>query len=232
MDKLLLEGMKKAIPKDSWLFLLDDSQLLKIYEMLNKGTTNSEIIRTCQSIFNIKRKAQLHDLLPDLVQFRTKSLGDKALVKLEEAQQNKAAVDIANRLRGLTSKVDAFGRLNWLVDLQTQRVLSLRDYETKTTIPLDRTTENMVVLEKMLTNLLKAQQELNLDEGPYQITSDTKSKLQGLVEGFKDDGETMIQATHELLKLAEQRSLVLKIDEDGKYSISGQEETETVEVSG
>ena len=232
MDKLLLEGIKKAIPKDSWLFLLGDSQLLQIHEMLTKGTTNSEIIRTCQSVFNVKRKAQLHELLPDLVQFRTKALDDKALVKLEEAQQNKAAVALAGRLRGLTSKVDAFGRLSWLVDQQTQRVLKFRDYEAKTTLPLDKTTENIVVLQKMLENLCKAQHELNLDEGSSQITADTRDRLQGLVEGFKDDGETMIQATHELLKLAEQRSLVLKLDEDGKYSVSSPEDKETVKVSG
>jgi hypothetical protein len=42
----------------------------------------------------------------------------------------------------------------------------------------------------------------------------------------------MIEATHKLLTLAEERSLILKLGEDGSYSINAkEEEKETVEVS-
>ena len=229
-DKLLIFKIKEAIPKDSWLSLFDDKQLIKLHEMLKRGVTNSEIIRTCQTIFNIKKKATLQELLPDLVRFRTKVLDDKSLLVLEEAQKNKAAVQLASKLKGLTSKVDAFGRLSWLVDQQTQRVMKLLDIEAKT-LPMDKTTDNIDMLNKMLHNLLKAQQELKIDDSNI-ITADTQDKLKGLVEGFKDDGETMIEATHKLLTLAEERSLILKLGEDGSYSINAknEEEKEVVEV--
>ena len=229
-DKFLTAKIKEAVPTNSWLSILDDKQLVKLHEMLKRGVTNSEIIRTCQTIFNVKKKATLQDLLPDLVRFRTKVLDDKALIVLEEAQKSKVATQLANRLRGLTSKVDAFGRLSWLVDQQTQRVLKLMDIEAKT-LPMDKTTDNIAMLDKMLHSLLKAQQELKLDDSNV-ITAETTEKLKGLVEGFKDDGETMIQATHKLLSLAEERSLILKLDEDGSYSITTKEtDKETVEVS-
>jgi hypothetical protein len=42
----------------------------------------------------------------------------------------------------------------------------------------------------------------------------------------------MIEATHKLLTLAEERSLILKLGEDGSYSINAknEEEKEIVEV--
>lgn len=228
-DKLLIIKIKEAIPKNSWLSLFDDKQLIKLHEMLKRGVTNSEIIRTCQTIFNVKKKATLQELLPDLVRFRTKILDDKSLLVLEEAQKNKAAVQLAGKLKGLTSKVDAFGRLSWLVDQQTQRVLKLIEIESKT-LPMDKTTDNIDILNKMLHSLLKAQQELKLEDNT-SITIETQDKLRGLVEGFKDDGETMIEATHKLLTLAEERSLILKLDEDGSYSISNKNDAkDLVEV--
>jgi hypothetical protein len=104
------------------------------------------------------------------------------------------------------------------------------DIEAKT-LPMDKTTDNIAILDKMLHSLLKAQQELKLDDSNV-ITAETTEKLKGLVEGFKDDGETMIQATHKLLSLAEERSLILKLDEDGSYSITTkEEEKEVIEVT-
>ena len=213
VDLVLLEMLKSSITKDSWLELLNDIQLMQVYDMLKSGRTSSEIIKACQYKFNIKKRAAVNELLPDLVHFRTKVLDDKSLLKLEEAQKNDAAIALGTRLRGLTSKVDAFGRLNWLVDQQTHRVLRLMDREAKT-LPMEVTTINIKMLDEMLHKLLKAQSELNLDEERVGITQDANQKIRGLIEGFKDDGETMIQATQKLLELAEDRSLILNIDEN------------------
>jgi hypothetical protein len=214
----LLDDIKKFVDTDSWLSLLDDAQLIKIFDMLKSGTTNSEIIKTCQYIYNIKRKTSVHEMLPDLVRFRTKALDDKSLLKLEEAQKNEAALALGSRLRNLTSKVDAFGRLSWLTDQQTLRVMRLLERESKT-LPMDITTTNIKMLDQMLHSLLKAQHELNLGEEKTGITQDAAQKVKGLVEGFKDDSETMIQATSKLLELCENRSLILKLEEDGTYAV-------------
>lgn len=223
MSDTLLE-IKAAVPKGSWMELLEDLQLLKVHEMLKNGATNSETIRTCQAMFNIKRKAKLEELLPDIVKFRTQSLNDKALLAIEEAQGNAAALQLSNRLRGLTSRVDAFGRLNWLVDQQTERVLGMLGKEKKTGLVYPGTTDNMVILDKMLHNLLKAKSELNISEPTVSVSSESNQKLQQLVNGFKNDGETMINATHKLLDLVDTRSVTLKLDQEGKFSISEKEE--------
>ena len=223
MSDTLLE-IKAAVPKGSWMELLEDLQLLKVHEMLKNGATNSETIRTCQAMFNIKRKAKLEELLPDIVKFRTQSLNDKALLAIEEAQGNAAALQLSNRLRGLTSRVDAFGRLNWLVDQQTERVLGMLGKEKKTGLVYPGTTDNMVILDKMLHNLLKAKSELNISEPTVSVSSESNQKLQQLVNGFKNDGETMINATHKLLDLVDTRSVTLRLDQEGKFSISEKEE--------
>ena len=234
MDIVLLKRLRDSVPKNSWLGLLNDSQLLKIHSMLSKGTTNSEIIRTCQSSYGIKRRATIQELLPSLVDFRTKTVNDKALLKIEEAQGVQVAVDLSAKLRGLTSKVDALGRLSWLVDVQTQRVLKAAEAEKKSPYPMDIVTENIDVLNKMLHGLYKAQQELNIgDSQNSSITPEAKEKIGGLVSNFKDSSKTMIQATHQLLKLADERSLILRLDEDGKYVAPSikEEEREVIEVS-
>ena len=105
------------------------------------------------------------------------------------------------------------------------------------TLPMEATTNNIGMLEKMLHNLRKAQQELNIGEGVSVVTEESQTKLKELVGGFQSSGETMIQATHKLLELAEERSLLLKIDEEGKYSIStptsveAEVEVETVKIN-
>lgn len=175
-------------------------------------------------MFNIKRKAKLEELLPDIVKFRTQSLNDKALLAIEEAQGNAAALQLSNRLRGLTSRVDAFGRLNWLVDQQTERVLGMLGKEKKTGLVYPGTTDNMVILDKMLHNLLKAKSELNISEPTVSVSSESNQKLQQLVNGFKNDGEAMINATHKLLDLVDTRSVTLRLDQEGKFSISEKEE--------
>lgn len=219
-----LVEIKAAVPKGSWLELLEDLQLLKIYEMLKTGATNSQAIKTCQELFNIKRRAKLDELLPDIVQFRTKVLNDKALLLVEEAQGNEAALRLSSRLRGLTSKVDAFGRLNWLVDQQTERVLNMLGKEKKSGLAYPGTTENIAMLDKMLHNLLKAKIELSIPEPSVTVSSESNQKLQRLVDGFKNDGETMINATHKLLDLVDTRAVTLQLDQDGKFTITEKEE--------
>ena len=223
MSDTLIE-IKAAVPKGSWMELLEDLQLLKIHEMLKNGSTNSEAIKTCQAMFNIKRKAKLEELLPDIVKFRTQVLNDKALLAIEEAQGNSAAIQLASRLRGLTSKVDAFGRLNWLVDQQTERVLGMLGKEKKSGLIYPGTTDNIAMLDKMLHNLLKAKSDLNIPEQTITVSAESNQKLQQLVDGFKNDGETMINATHKLLDLVDTRSVTLKLDQEGKFTVTDKEE--------
>jgi len=223
MSDTLIE-IKAAVPKGSWMELLEDLQLLKIHEMLKNGATNSEAIKTCQAMFNIKRKAKLEELLPDIVKFRTQVLNDKALLAIEEAQGNSAAIQLASRLRGLTSKVDAFGRLNWLVDQQTERVLGMLGKEKKSGLIYPGTTDNIAMLDKMLHNLLKAKSDLNIPEQTITVSAESNQKLQQLVDGFKNDGETMINATHKLLDLVDTRSVTLKLDQEGKFTVTDKEE--------
>lgn len=223
MSNTLLE-IKAAVPKGSWMELLEDLQLLKVHEMLKNGATNSEAIRTCQAMFNVKRKAKLEELLPDIVKFRTQVLNDRALLVIEEAQGNAAALQLASKLRGLTSRVDAYGRLNWLVDQQTDRVVGMLGKEKKTGLVYPGTTDNIAMLDKMLHNLLKAKSELNISEPTITVSSESNQKLQQLVDGFKNDGETMINATHKLLDLVDTRSVTLKLDTEGKFTVTPTEE--------
>lgn len=223
MSNTLLE-IKAAVPKGSWMELLEDLQLLKIHEMLKNGATNSEAIKTCQAMFNVKRKAKLEELLPDIVKFRTQILNDKALLAIEETQGNTAAIQLATRLRGLTSRVDAFGRLNWLVDQQTERVVGMLGKEKKSGLIYPGTTDNIAMLDKMLHNLLKAKSDLNIPEQTVTVSSESNQKLQQLVDGFKNDGEAMINATHKLLDLVDTRSVTLNLDQDGKFTVTEKEE--------
>lgn len=224
MSNTLLE-IKAAVPEGSWMELLEDIQLLKVHEMLRDGATNSEAIKTCQAMFNVKRKAKLEELLPDIVKFRTQVLNDKALLVIEEAQGNAAAMHLASRLRGLTSKVDAYGRLNWLVDQQTERVIGMLGKEKKSGLVYPGTTDNIAMLDKMLHNLLKAKSDLNIPDVTATVSSESNQKLQQLVDGFKDDGETMIQATHKLLDLVDTRAVTLKLDQSGKFTTEDVEDT-------
>jgi hypothetical protein len=81
--------------------------------------------------------------------------------------------------------------------------------------------------------MLKEYIEKQIDLGLVSsVTPRLQVKLDGDFKGLlgmlSNDGESMIQATHAFLDLAEKRALTMKVDENGSYKIAKGEEVEVV----
>jgi hypothetical protein len=207
---------------------LDDRQLVHVFLLLQAGNTNSEVINFVQSKFGMGKKLNTADLLPELVKFRTEALNDTSLIKIEAQAGNEAAQQLDEKMSKLSSELDGMSRFGWLIDLQTKRVLRLHERELKT-LPMSITIDNVKLLGGMLKEYIEKQIDLGLVSS---VTPRLQVKLDGDFKGLlgmlSNDGESMIQATHAFLDLAEKRALTMKVDENGSYKIAKGEEVEVV----
>lgn len=223
----LVKKLRDAIPTDitkSWMKHLDDKQLVMVYLRLQHGETNSEVIGYCQKEFKIKPKAKVSELLPEIVKFRTAALNDTNLIKIEAAAGNKSAKAVEKKIEQLSAELDGMGRLGWLIDLQTKRVIRLHDREEKT-LPMTMTTENIKLLGGMLKEYIEKQIDLGIVSSTTpKIKLDIDANFKSIVEAMNDDGERMISATHRFLELAEKKALVMRVDDDGSYTIDKEKE--------
>jgi hypothetical protein len=167
-------------------------------------------------------------MLPELVKFRTEALNDTNLIQIEAQAGNEVAQQLEDKMNKLSSELDGLGRFGWLIDLQTKRVLRLHERELKT-LPMSITTDNVKLLGGMLKEYIEKQIDLGLVSS---VTPRLQVKLDGDFKGLlgmlSNDGESMIQATHAFLDLAEKRALTMKVDENGSYKIAKGEEVEVV----
>lgn len=218
----LIKKLREAIPVDvnkGWMKHLDDKQLVTVYLKLQNGDTNSEVINFCQKEYGIRLKSKTTELLPEMVKFRTAALNDTNLIKIEAAAGNKVAKAIEKKIENLSSELDGMGRLGWLIDLQTKRVIRLQEREDKT-LPMTITTENIKLLGGMLKEYIDKQIDLGIVSSTTpKIRLDIDANFKSIVDAMNDDGERMIQATHRFLELADKKALVMRVDDDGNYTI-------------
>lgn len=217
-----IETLKSFILPKSWLLQLTDDQLFSVYEELNKGTTLIDIIKLCQRTFKIKRNAEVFHLMPDLVKFRGRALKDLQYINMEEAKNLEVTKQVEAKIRDLSAKLDGVGRLGWLIELQTNRVLTLMEREKKA-VPMPITTDNIKLLNDMIKGYVKTQAELGiLDQAAAKVEIAIDHKFSELMSNLKDDGTRMIDATHKLLDMAEQKAIIMTEDTNGSYVIKKQ----------
>lgn len=212
-----IKVLRSFITEGSWLKKLKEDQLLSVFEELKKGTTLTDIIKLCQRTFKINRSAEIYHLMPDLVKFRGRALKDIHYLNAEEAKALEVTKEAELKIRDLSARLDGMGRLGWLIELQTNRVLTLVDREKKA-VPMPITTENIKLLNDMIKGYVKTQAELGIMDQVSTVQEiNIECKFNDLVANLKDDGTKMIDATHKLLDMAEKRSVIMTENSEGKF---------------
>lgn len=215
-------ALRSFITEGSWLHKLKEDQLLVVFEELKKGTTLTDIIKLCQRTFKINRSSEVYHLMPALVKFRGRALKDIHYLNAEEAKNLEITKEAELKVRDLSARLDGVGRLGWLIELQTNRVLTLVDREKKA-VPMPITTENIKLLNDMIKGYVKTQSELGiLDQANAVQGINIECRFNDLVANLKDDGTKMIDATHKLLDMAEKRAITMTEDTEGKFVVKKQ----------
>lgn len=219
----LLVKLREAVPKDTWMLHLDDQQLITIYLKLQKGFTNSEVAAFCEEEFGVKGDFML--IMTTIVKFRTKVFDDTALIRAEAALDNPEAKKLECKLNELSSDLDAMGRLGWLINMQTDRVLALKAREDQAKIPLEATTNNIKVLQGLLDSYITKQMDLGiLNSAVPRVKLDIDHKFKAILGGLEDSGERMIDITHQFIESAQDKILTLRVNDDGSYELNDSRE--------
>ena len=222
--------------KGTWLRKLNDRRLAEVYMRLSHGQSAFRIAQIAQREWNVMTKSNTRSLCRALYLFTTAALGEvKAEVTNEPPSKEKSdmSAGFGNRRRVLNKKLDAMGRLGWLIEQQTERFEMALALEKKTSMPLKHTDVVVKRLGDLLDKYLDYAVKLGLiDSKPPELSLKVKHMFDGFVGQMGDDGQKVAMAGQRFLELAAEGAMTLTMAEDGSYSLKRpevqEEETEDV----
>jgi hypothetical protein len=206
--------------KGTWLRLLNDRQLAEVYHRLKLGQPSYRIARIAQEEWGIRKKAEVKSLARAVRKFKEEALG---LIHVEKTAPSEDRKELGRKLEGkaltLTKKVDGLGRLGWLIERQTERVLLLMDRE-KNALPFKFTGDEIETLSDMIEKYVKLQVTLGIvDTPPPEINLNVKHRFDGLLQHTVQGGTAVIEAADRWLQKCEESALTLRRSEDGRYEL-------------
>lgn len=208
-----ISDLRSLIPQNSgspsWLRFLDDDQLAEIKKRLESGRSHSEIIKLVQNEFRLATNNDPKKMIPDLVKFKAKILvGNK-----KEAQELDPATKL--KLVDLSSKVDGLGRMGWLIDIQTERILNILNKE-KMGLPLSIAHTNIKTLGSLLDKYVRTQVDLGLlNKDQEEQLVGVEGQFQGIMDMLGEGKDRVTDATRKLLLAVDQRANRYRVNEDG-----------------
>lgn len=218
--KRLREAVKPPGKKALWLNSLTDKQLAEVYHRLKMGQAAHYIVRIVQNDWGHFRKSDTGSLSRAVRRFRKEVLGDLQQDGRPTEEGKKLSDRLENRGKKVADKLDGMGRLGWLIEVQTDRVVALYEKE-KASLPFKFTGKEVKTLAEMLETYIRLQIDLGLlDSKPSEYNLTIKHRFDGLLQNsLREDGVAMLDATNRFLELAEQKALTFKLSEDGSYEL-------------
>lgn len=217
--------------KGIWLKLLTDRQLAEVYHRLQMGQAVHYIVTIAQKQWKIKKDSDSKSLCRALRWFRDQVVGALRIDPRKTTESHNQRRALKARGKHIVEKLDGLGRLRWLIQVQTERVESLREKE-KASLPFKFTGKEVKILGELLDSYIKYQLELGLlDAKPSEHSITMKHRFEGLMgNALQGGGYALVDAAHKFLEMAEQKALTLQLGKDGAFSLkppaSGENEME------
>ena len=229
--------------KGLWLRKLNDRQLSEVYHRLKMGQAPYRVVKIAQVDWGVMRKSQPASLNRGMVVFRDKVVGEITAEAGRHNKEEKKRFNAVATRKGARSveKLNSLGRLRWLINTQTERLVLLRSKEKSTNMPLMMTEKTVEVLGGLLENLIKHEIALGLrDAKPSELSTSVKNYFDAMLRKVDGDpltggsgGNVMISAANKMLEAVSKDAVLMTINEDGGYDIadaaeSGESETGSV----
>lgn len=227
--KALLKKLRIAVtPKKtrgSWLKHLSDKQLAEVFYRLRRGQSAQHIAKIAMTEWGVSG-ASAKSLARPLRDFKAKILPEIQLANqaMEKSGDVGKITDLNGRAKRVSEKLDAMGRMAWLIEEQTDRFQMLRDKETQMKMPLKQTDTVFKSLVESLDTYTKLQIELGiLDSKPSEHTLTIHNTFSGVMQQLGERGTIMVNAANNLAGLIEESTVSLEFDpETGEYALDGQ----------
>jgi hypothetical protein len=201
MSDELIQKLRKVAESSKlehkWLYKLTDSQLVDIYNLIRSGKLLVEIPDTVVDNWGIDVGISKQQMVSDLANFKLKALDDVALAVAQQRAGDPRAGEIASRLNKLSTKVDAMGRLGWLIDLQTERVQSLT--ESKDSRTIHHASEAVRELGLLLEKYIRLESEV--ESGKITMRTSVSGSI---LDGLQEEGRLISEAATKLLTMTKE----------------------------
>ena len=216
--------------KGLWLRKLNDRQLAEVYHRLKIGQPAYRVVKIAQFDWGVMRKSQPASLNRAMVLFKEKVVGEIKLEGDRHNKEDKKKFLARSTKKGERSvkKLNSLGRLRWLINVQTERLVLLRSKEKSTNMPLMMTEKTVEVLGDLLEKLIKHEIALGLrDAKPSELSESVKKYFDAMLKKVDGDplaggsgGNVMISAANKMLEAVAQDAVLMTINEDGGYDIA------------
>jgi hypothetical protein len=218
--KRLREIVDPPGKKGTWIKQLNDRQLAEIYQRLQMGQTAYRVVQLCQS-WGIQRHSDIKSLSRSMLSFKKRALGEIQALKTghskrkDETAVSKTLQKKADRVGG---KINALGKLSWLIGIQEERVEMLFDRE-KATLPFKHTDFTVRTLLDLIKEYVEISFRLGITpEVPREFDLRVQHEFgEILTKQLGAGGSKVVDALGRFLDLAKAHSEKLVLNEDGTY---------------
>lgn len=221
----LVKKLRKIVTPEGkklgWMAHLSDGQLVEIYFLLRKGSSPSSIATHVQDYWKIYRDYNPRTLSRGLTRFKRLALSDFHITKKSATkEEKKERAELKKKASKLSEQVDGIGRLGWLAEQETKRLMWLQKLETEAGRPMSITNKAAQGLRETLVDYTELQIKLGLlDMKPVQHNVEVHHKFSQAMSGVVDDGGNRLkEAASRFIDLCSDGSVTLHPNEDGVYS--------------
>lgn len=213
--------------KGNWLKHLSDRRLLEVYHRLRIGQSSAHISKVVQIEWGIQKSSPVKSLARAITMLRKKVIGEIFQGEDRKNKERKRLASLAGKRGGkISEQLDAMALKIEIIKIQHERVKDLRVKE-KSSIPFKFTGKEIALLDGMLSEFLNMEIKLGLrDSKPSEYNVIMKHQFDGLIGKFQDGGQKMIEVSQKFLEAAEDKALMLSINDDGTYALEDSKEKE------
>lgn len=223
---VLLKKLREIVDppgkKGTWLRLLNDRQLVEVYQRLKLGQTSYHITKICQG-WGVQRTSDVKSMSRSMLAFKKRALGEIATIvsglskPKDEAKVSKTLEKKAARIGG---KINALGKLSWAISLQADRIEMLFEAEKKS-LPFKHTDVTIRTFLDMIKEYVEISIKLGVTpEIPKEFDVRVQHEFGEMItKQLGAGGSKVVDALGKFLDLAKAHSEKLVLNEDGTYAL-------------
>lgn len=224
-SKALLKHIRSVTnpPKKRGLFLRDfsDRQLLEIYFRMKAGQSDTKIGELIQKRWGRCTGKPAESMRIGLLTFRKRALSPlDQIPETPDTEEDRQAARIAKKavkIRGafLKKELDILGRMRWTIEQLTQRCLRWENMEADRDIMYEQASKDWRLLVEACEKMAKLELELGvLERVPSQVQVDWRGKLDCILQGRSDGGESLVSAMNTFMQKADAMTKTLVYDKE------------------
>jgi hypothetical protein len=222
-DHVLKELRKCCAVKnkqETWVFRLNDDRLWEMFLRLRNEESARDIARHALNVWGLNPKSSVHSVSQGILKFKKRISHLLLSPPPDLGLESVATADPDCSLEVLEN----------IAKLHRARIQRMMLEEDQTAVRYPHLNRDIQALSSLEKTLMQRKEWELANDDPVEVRKSRVRKrkidaiFEGLMEGVKGDGSSIISATEQIIQLAEKKSLTLEMEEDGSISLNKNKE--------